>query len=186
MTRLWLALLSCSMAPCQASSPEPRRADPSGALDDDVATADARPKNCLNTVVDGKRKVICCPRDEAYDVATQRCVVPPVRRSPPPEPPPLRFTERMQELVACKEGRWPGPHARARSHGRCADGKRFFEQNGFLSGWAELYRGEQWVGVSTWTDVTHDTSDGDTRCVVVERIALCGTPLHLFGRTVLP
>jgi hypothetical protein len=184
MARLHLALFSCLglLLACKASIPQQKRADNSSEIKYDIAAAKALPKNCLNTFVDGKRKVICCPRGEAYSMATQHCFVPRARRSDYPRPiPPLRFTERLRELEACKQGIWKQPGALAQSQGRCADGKRFFEQNSFLSGWVEFYRGEQRVGLTTWTDYGGKGNDGDADCVVVERGGFCGTPLHFFS-----
>lgn len=204
MARFRLALFSCVclLVACQASLPEqsrannsgdiernipaaqarPKHADNSDDLERDVAAAEASPEVCATIGVDGERRVICCPRDKVvYDVATQRCVAPRVQPVDPPEPPPLRFTERLRELEACKQGIWKQPGALAQSQGRCADGRRFFEQTSFLSGWVEFYRGEQWVGASTWTDYGGKSADGDADCVVVERGGLCGTPLHFFS-----
>jgi hypothetical protein len=150
------------------NEPEPALFDKARALN---VCASALGDGTMHTPVD-------CPKGMTYDHGPERCVP---RVAPPPaapRPPPLSFTEMFTELAACKRGPWTV--SGAVSHGRCNDGKRFFDENGFFSGRQRFYLREQLVGVSTWTDVGPGSSEGDVGCVVVERVGLCGTPLSVF------
>lgn len=197
-----LALLACLLVACDAplrqsrpssptasgppgrvAAPDAGRFDGWEAVERDIVAAESTPEVCGTLILGGERRLICCPRGQSYDMATQACVVP-AAPIPVPAVIPPTFSAKLKELEACAQGPWK--ESGAKSHGRCEDGKRFFETNGMHTGRTDFYRDEQSVGFSTWSDVGSDHYEGDTGCKVIEREGLCGTPLSLFSRTVFP
>lgn len=154
------------------------------AVERDIAAADARPEVCAKLILDGERVLVCCPRGLSFNLESRRCVQPPPSSIDPAESPPPDFTVKLKELEACTQGSWK--QSGAKTHGRCEDGKRFFESSGFYTGGADFYRGEHRAGSLSWSDVGPEHYEGDTGCKVVERVGLCGTPLSFFSRTVYP